>query len=44
MIMETGNTEKISDKNIADYFVDTDNETLYYFVIDKGLYSRKLSE
>ena len=41
---ETGNTEKISDKNIADYFVDTDNETLYYFVIDKGLYSRKLSE
>ena len=40
----TGSAELVSDKNISDYYVDTDNGILYYFVIDKGLYSRKLNE
>ena len=37
------NAEVISDKNISDYYVDTENGVLFYFVIGKGLYSRKLS-
>lgn len=40
----TGNAEVISDKNISDYYVDTENGVLFYFVIGKGLYSRKLNE
>lgn len=40
----TGETEKVTDKNISDYYVDTENGILYYFVIGKGLYSRKLNE
>lgn len=39
----TGNAEVISDKNISDYYVDTENGVLFYFVIGKGLYSRKLN-
>lgn len=39
----TGNAEVISDKNISDYYVDTKNGVLFYFVIGKGLYSRKLN-
>ena len=39
----TGNAEVISDKNITDYYVDTENGVLFYFVIGKGLYSRKLN-
>lgn len=34
----------ISDKNISDYYVDEDNGILFYFVIGKGLYSRKLND
>ena len=34
----------ISDKNISDYYVDEDNGILLYFVIGKGLYSRKLND
>ena len=41
---ETGESEKVSDDNISDYYVDTENNVLYYYVISKGLYSRKLSE
>ena len=41
---QTGKTEKVSDKNISDYYVDINNGILYYFVIGKGLYSRNLSE
>lgn len=41
---ETGETEKVSDKDISDYCVDTDNNVLYYFEVDKGLFSRKLNE
>lgn len=37
------NAEVISDKNISDYYVDTENGVLFYFVIGKGLYSRKLN-
>lgn len=40
----TGNAEVISDKNISDYYVDAENGVLFYFVIGKGLYSRKLNE
>lgn len=40
----TGNAEVISDKNISDYYVDTENGVLFYFIIGKGLYSRKLNE
>lgn len=39
----TGNAQVISDKNISDYYVDTENGVLFYFVIGKGLYSRKLN-
>lgn len=39
----TGNAEVISDKNISDYYVDAENGVLFYFVIGKGLYSRKLN-
>ena len=39
----SGSAEVISDKNISDYYVDTENGVLFYFVIGKGLYSRKLS-
>ncbi len=39
----TGDTQVISDKNISDYYVDTENGVLFYFVIGKGLYSRKLN-
>lgn len=39
----TGKAELISDKNISDYYVDTENGVLFYFVIGKGLYSRKLN-
>ena len=40
----TGEASMISDKNISDYYVDDDNGILFYFVIGKGLYSRKLNE
>ena len=30
---QTGKTEKVSDKNISDYYVDINNGILYYFVI-----------
>lgn len=39
----SGNAEVISDKNISDYYVDAENGVLFYFVIGKGLYSRKLN-
>ena len=39
----TGNAVVISDKNISDYYVDAENGVLFYFVIGKGLYSRKLN-
>lgn len=39
----TGDAQVISDKNISDYYVDTENGVLFYFVIGKGLYSRKLN-
>lgn len=35
-------TQKVSDMNICDFFVDTDNGILYYFVTGKGLYSQAL--
>ena len=40
----TGEASMISDKNISDYYVDEDNGILFYFVIGKGLYSRKLND
>lgn len=40
----TGDAQVISDKNISDYYVDAENGVLFYFVIGKGLYSRKLNE
>lgn len=40
----TGKSDKVSDENISDYYVDTQNNMLYYFVTDKGLYARKLNE
>ncbi len=39
----TGDAQVISDKNISDYYVDAENGVLFYFVIGKGLYSRKLN-
>ena len=40
----TGKSDKVSDENISDYYVDTQNNMLYYFVTGKGLYARKLNE
>ena len=35
---ETGETQRVSDKNISDYYVDLENNILYYFEIGEGLY------
>lgn len=39
----TGESSRVSDMNIADYYVDSEMGVLYYFVIGKGLYSQKLN-
>ena len=40
----SGETRKVIDENICDYFIDSDNQCMYYFVDGEGLYKYSQKE